>query len=244
MPQPAERPRLTASVTDFVMGRVAGRMLRPGDALPSESELARQLSVSKPVVREAMGRLAALGMVSVQQGKPTTIQSLSSGPFQDLLRMAVRSHDDGLREALELRRALETEVAGLAAERATPEQVTAIAEAAAAMEAGMTDIDRWLAADFAFHVALAQAARNRLLALFVDALSEVMRYTMRLLGTQTDLRDPRATLARHVAILDAVRAGDVPAARRAMGAHFDATRDVVLAIGADPERLARLGDRA
>ncbi|UFN48369.1 FadR family transcriptional regulator [Roseomonas sp. OT10] len=238
----AERPRLTASVTDFVLGRVAARMLRPGDALPSEAELARLLSVSKPVVREAMGRLVALGLVSVQQGKPTTIQPLSAGPFQELLRMAVRTHDNGLHEAIELRRALETEVAALAAERRSEAQVEAMFGHLATMRANPQRLDPWLRADFAFHLTLAQAAENRLLALLVDALSDVMRYTMRLMGTQMDLRDPMATLARHVAIAEGVRDRDAEAARRAMRIHFDATDSVVKAIGDDPERLARLED--
>ena len=242
MPAPAERPRLTASVTDFVLGRVAARMLRPGDALPSEAELARQLSVSKPVVREAMGRLVALGLVSVQQGKPTTIQPLSSGPFQELLRMAVRTHDNGLREAVELRRGVETEVAALAAERRSEAQAAALFACTATMRANPKPEEPWLRADFEFHLTLAQASGNRLLALLVDALSDVMRYTMRLMGKQMDLRDPMATLARHIVIAEAVRDRDAEAARRAMRIHFDATDSVVKAIGADPERLARLED--
>ena len=232
---------MTDAVTGYVLDRVASRALRPGDALPGEAEFARQLNVSKPVVREALGRLSALGLVQIQQGKPTTIQALSSGPFQGLLRMTVQAHDNGLREALELRRALETEVAGLAAERATPAHRDAIDAAVAAMQANMDDLDRWLSADFSFHVALVQASENRLLELLIEALADVIRFTQRLVGVQTDVRDPAASLARHVAIAAAVRAGDVPAARQAMEAHFEATRSVVLAIGADAARRGRLG---
>lgn len=239
-----DRARLTDAVTGYVLDRVANRSLRPGDALPGEAEFARQLNVSKPVVREALGRLSALGLVQIQQGKPTTIQPISSGPFQGLLRMAVQAHDNGLREALELRRALETEAAGLAAERATEAQLAELDAAVGAMRANMPDLEQWLAADFAFHVALARAAENRILELLVDALSDVMRYSMRLLGQQTDLRDPNATLARHVAILEAVRARDIAAARHAMEIHFDATRSVVLAIGADAARRGPLLDAA
>lgn len=235
-----DRTRLTDTVTGYVIDRVASRALRPGDTLPGEAEFARQLNVSKPVVREALGRLAALGLVQIQQGKPTTIQPLSAGPFQGLLRMAVQAHDNGLREALELRRALETEVAGLAAERASAAQLIGIEAALEAMAANKHDLDRWLAADFSFHIALVRASENRLLELLVDALADVMRYSMRLLGLQTDLRDPAVTLARHAAIFDAVRERDVPGARRAMEVHFEATRSVVLAIGADAARRGRL----
>ena len=235
-----DRMRLTDTVTGYVVDRVADRSLRPGDTLPGEAEFARQLNVSKPVVREALGRLSAMGLVQIQQGKPTTIQALSSGPFQGLLRMTVQAHDHGLREALELRRALETEVAGLAAERATPAHLAAIDTALAAMEANMADLDRWLDADFSFHMALVQASENRLLELLIEALADVIRFTLRLVGLQTDIRDPVASLARHRAIADAVRAGDVAGARQAMEAHFEATRGVVVAIGADAARRGRL----
>ena len=235
-----DRTRLTDAVTGYVLDRVAARTLRPGDALPGEAEFARQLNVSKPVVREALGRLSALGLVQIQQGKPTTIQALSSGPFQGLLRMTVQSHDNGLREALELRRALEAEVAGLAAERRTDDHLAAIEAALAAMEANMDDLDRWLEADFAFHLALVRATENRLLELLIEALADVIRFTLRLVGLQTDIRDTAASLARHRAVADAVRARDVPGARLAMEAHFEATRSVVAAIARDDARRARM----
>lgn len=235
-----DRLRLTDTVTAYVIDRMASRALQPGDALPAEAEFARQLNVSKPVVREALGRLSALGLVQIQQGKPTTVQPLSSGPFQGLLRMTVQAHDNGLREALELRRALETEVAGLAAQRATPAHLARINAALAAMRANMDNLDRWLAADFEFHMALVEASENRLLELLIEALADVIRFTLRLVGLQTDIRDPVASLARHVAVADAVRAGDVAGAQEAMQRHFEATREVVLAIGADAARRGRL----
>eukprot|EP01042_Synura_sphagnicola_P011129 gene11129-14232_t len=75
-----DKQRLTEAVTQFVIDRVAERVYRPGDQLPSESELAKRLNVSKPVVREALGRLSALGIVQIQQGKPTTVKGPSVAP--------------------------------------------------------------------------------------------------------------------------------------------------------------------
>jgi GntR family transcriptional repressor for pyruvate dehydrogenase complex len=232
----ADRGRLSSMVADSLVGRIAEGSLRAGDALPSESELARQFAVSKPVVREALGHLAALGVVSIQQGKPTTIRAVGSGPLDDYFRIAVRANDDGLREAIELRRAIETEVAGLAAERMTAADLASLAVALRRMEEHVADLEPWLDADLAFHTALVHGARNSLLLHMLGALGEVMRYTMRLLHTQTDLRDPAATLRRHVAIFEAVHARDVDGARRAMAEHFQATQPVVRAILADRSR--------
>jgi GntR family transcriptional regulator, transcriptional repressor for pyruvate dehydrogenase complex len=235
-----DKLRLTETVTQFVIDRVSARALRPGDALPSEAELARQLNVSKPVVREALGRLSALGIVQVQQGKPTTIQGLSVAPLDHFLRLAVRSTDNGLREAIEVRRALEAEIAALAAERASSLQVEQVEICVQRMRENIDgNFERWLQADFAFHVALARCSGNALFEHFIEALADTIRFTQRALGAQRDLRDPAATVHRHQNIVDALKARDGTAARGAMAAHFAVTDAVISEIARDRSRLDR-----
>jgi GntR family transcriptional repressor for pyruvate dehydrogenase complex len=237
---PSDKQRLTETVTQFVIDRVAERVFRPGDSLPSESDLAKRLNVSKPVVREALGRLSALGIVQIQQGKPTTVQGLSVAPLDQFLRLAVRVTDNGLREAVELRRAIEVEVAGLAAERATPLQIEPVQAAVDKMRDNIDgDFERWLQGDFAFHVALARCSGNALLEHLVNALAETIKFTQRALGIQRDLRDPAATVARHQAIVDALNAHDPVAARLAMVTHFAVSDAVIAEIARDRRRLER-----
>ena len=235
-----DKQRLTEAVTLFVIDRVAERVYRPGDQLPSESELAKRLNVSKPVVREALGRLSALGIVQIQQGKPTTIKGLSVAPLDQFLRLAVRVTDNGLREAVELRRAIEVEVAALAAERATPLQLEPVEVALEKMRANIDgDFERWLQGDLAFHVALARCSGNALLEHLVSALVDTIKFTQRALGMQRDLRDPAATVARHQAIVDAIKARDPAAARIAMTTHFAVSDAVIAEIARDHRRLDR-----
>ena len=235
-----DKQRLTEAVTQFVIDRVAERVYRPGDQLPSESELAKRLNVSKPVVREALGRLSALGIVQIQQGKPTTIKGLSIAPLDQFLRLAVRVTDNGLREAVELRRAIEVEVAALAAERATPLQLEPVEVALEKMRANIDgDFERWLQGDLAFHVALARCSGNALLEHLVSALVDTIKFTQRVLGMQRDLRDPAATVARHQAIVDAIKARDPAAARIAMTTHFAVSDAVIAEIARDHRRLDR-----
>lgn len=235
-----DKQRLTEAVTQFVIDRVAERVYRPGDQLPSESELAKRLNVSKPVVREALGRLSALGIVQIQQGKPTTIKGLSVAPLDQFLRLAVRVTDNGLREAVELRRAIEVEVAALAAERATPLQLEPVELALEKMRANIDgDFERWLQGDLAFHVALARCSGNALLEHLVSALVDTIKFTQRALGMQRDLRDPTATVARHQAIVDAIKARDPAAARIAMTTHFAVSDAVIAEIARDHRRLDR-----
>jgi GntR family transcriptional repressor for pyruvate dehydrogenase complex len=239
-PSTQDKQRLTETVTQFVIDRVAERVYRPGDSLPSESDLAKRLNVSKPVVREALGRLAALGIVQIQQGKPTTVRGLSVAPLDQFLRLAVRATDNGLREAVELRRAIEVEIAVLAAGRATPLQIEPVEAAVIKMRENIDgDFERWLQADFAFHVALARCSGNALLEHLVNALADTIKFTQRALGVQRDLRDPAQTVARHQAIVDALKAGDATASRIAMTEHFAFSDVVINEIARDRRRLDR-----
>jgi len=108
------------------------------------------------------------------------------------------------------------------------------------MERNVDSLDPWLEGDFAFHMALAQASENAIMQHTIKGLSGVIRYTQRLLGVQTDLRDARMTLKRHEAILFGVLNRDPAAAGAAMRAHFDAFRPVLSEIDSDRSRLARI----
>lgn len=235
----SERERLPKVVAESLVDMIAARELQPGDALPSESQLAEQFSVSKPTVRQALSHLAAFGIVQIQQGKPSTVQSLGPQPLQAYYQLAVRATDDGLREALELRRVVEVGLAELAATSADAAGKARLEAALAQMRAAMREFDGWIAADLEFHTALACCTGNALLTHTVIGLRDVMRYTMRSVAAQVDLRNVGQSCERHAAICRAVLAGDPEAARTAMQAHFDATKDIVAAIAADNSRLKR-----
>ena len=232
----AERVRLSDHVTQELTRMLAAGRLKPGDVLPSESELARRFGVSKPVVREALNRLAARGVVVIQQGKQTSVTALSSVPLAGYFELAVRLADDGLREAIQLRSVLEPEIAALAAARIEDDELDALGVLVERLRALVETQDPWVEADLEFHLAIARASGNRLMQFLMEALAGTIRENIRLLQRQRDLRDARATLRRHVAIYEALRARDPSAARAAMQKHFSSQRRVVEAILRDPAR--------
>jgi GntR family transcriptional regulator, transcriptional repressor for pyruvate dehydrogenase complex len=232
----AERVRLSDRVTEELTRMLAAGRLKPGDVLPSESELARRFGVSKPVVREALNRLSARGVVVVQQGKQTSVAALSSVPLASYFELAVRLADDGLREAIQLRSVLEPEIAALAAARIDDDALDALAALIERLKALVETQDPWVEADLEFHLAIARASGNRIMQFLMEALAGTIRENIRLLQRQRDLRDARATLRRHLAIYEALRARDPAAARAAMQKHFASQRRVVEAILRDPAR--------
>lgn len=235
-----ERAPLSEGISDRLIEMIAAGEIKMNDPLPSEAELAGRFGVSKPVVREALKQLSLFGIVEIRQGRVARVQPLNSSALEGFFRLAVRSDNNGLRDAIDLRRAVEVELAELAAARATPLTLRVIEDAFRGMERNINSLDPWLEADFAFHMALANASENAIMIHTINGLSGVIRYTQRLLGVQTDLRDARETLKRHEAILQAVIDHDATAAGSAMRIHFDSFRPVLSMISNDRSRLARI----
>jgi GntR family transcriptional repressor for pyruvate dehydrogenase complex len=209
-------------VRQRLMQLVLNQTLEPGDELPSESELAERFGVSKPTVREALRTLAGFGMVQIVQGKRATVCGPSSETLERFFRYSIRGTGEGLREALELRRTLEVEIAALAAERATDAQTARLEKALTKMRAALGTKELWVDADVEFHIALAKGTGNSLMVYLVEALGDVFRDTI---STIHESRGPEATkntFARHERVYEAIRTHDVRAARDAMKVHFDA----------------------
>ena len=192
-----------------------GRLL-PGDRLPAERELATQLGVSRVTLRDALADLVAGGLLERSSrgsgGGALEVAAEGSGPGagEDRARRAE------LQEIYEFRVACESAAAELAAERRTDSDLARLGTAIDDL-AGELTLARFRAADNAFHLALADASRNRRLR---EAIEDARAAMFRPLDALPfELAVPR-TVEDHRRILDAVAAGDPAAARRAVEAHL------------------------
>ena len=217
-------PRLADMVVTRLSEAIIDGRLKPGDAIPSEGQIALSFGVSKPVAREALRELAALGVLHVQHGKATRIRELSGMVLSRFYRFAVGSSSEGLRQAVELRRILEPQLAGFAAARRTDEDCAAISAIIVEMDQARGDIERWIENDLAFHGAVAAATHNRLLILNMAGLKPVFREILDRFNSRADRapHDWMQTYERHTRIADAILRGDAGAAVLAMTAHFEA----------------------
>jgi DNA-binding FadR family transcriptional regulator len=180
-----------------------------GEKLPSEHELARMLRVSRPVLREALGHLRALGLIVSRNGRGSFIASISRGP----LLLGRYSLD----ELHELRSLLEVQSAILAAKRRERKHMDRLRKSADALER-CEDHAQWVELDAAFHVALADATRNRLHAHLIEHLRGVLIEQSQVVSA-VEGRIARAN-REHRAIYEAVRAGDAERAEQAMSTHL------------------------
>ena len=213
-----------------LLADAAGGRLAAHDRLPREADLATQFGVSRGVAREAVRGLEERGIVAVRHGRGATVNSTARWDVLDPLVLAAMLDGAGgaaiLREYLECRRVLEIEAAGLAAARATPGALAALADALARMTAAAERAasspaaeDLYHEADIAFHRSLIAATGNRALGRMTEPIHRALVGARRALA-RPDLRRDRG-LPEHQRILAAVARGDVEAARTAMAEHLD-----------------------
>lgn len=246
----AARPTsLSQRVVDGVTARIRSGELTPGTKVPPEPALMREFGVSRSVVREAVSRLQANGLVHTRHGVGSFVLAVQAdNPLPEQAQSDLK-----LRQKLamlELRMSLESDAAALAAQRRTPEQL-------AAMEAALADFDRQHStgegtaeADFRFHELLAQATGNEYFVLVLRSLSgaTIPRHLQAPSRAQRRPTAPKParfgepspqlrsnkdiTAQEHRAVLDAVRRGDAALARAAMYLHLTNSRDRMQAASA------------
>jgi DNA-binding FadR family transcriptional regulator len=218
--KPAPAPTLAERVAAHIRAEIVARRLAPGARLPGEVELARRLRVSRGIVREGRRQLVAAGLIEVSNGRRAVVSKLGAGPLDGFIANAVATRQLAVNEVFELRRAIESEVAALAAQRRTADDVAELARHLERMRASVGRLT-YLRHDLAFHRALAAATQNPLFTLLVDSMRVPLAASMRASHVRRrGAREFAQAHAAHEAIFAAVQAGDPAAAERAMRAHF------------------------
>jgi GntR family transcriptional repressor for pyruvate dehydrogenase complex len=215
--------------------------LKPGDRLPAERVLAGEIGVSRPSLRAGLRALAAMGVVQARHGSGTYI---TGGPITlvpEPLRMLAALHGIRRDELFEARRLLEVGVAGLAAERATPEQLAAMADEVAGMFAGLGDPQQHLTHDVRFHRAVAAGANNTAVGALIEMVSGLFFELRR--SSIEHAADLRESAEQHRRIYLAIRARDPEKARAAMTEHLLSAQANQAAESARRDKAASRGTR-
>ncbi|MGE4242845.1 FadR/GntR family transcriptional regulator [Ramlibacter sp.] len=226
---PAKRGRsLTADLVQALGDRVRDGRWAAGAKLPTEGEIIAEFGVSRTVVREAISRLQAGGVLETRHGVGTFVLGQGHGSaFRiDTARLATL-HE--VIEVLELRIGVETESAALAAMRRSPAQVEALRSALEAFSAAMEEGRDAVGPDFQFHLEIARATGNRRFEDLVTTLGGGMIPRARLEGEQPVTPERLAYLrgvhAEHENILRAIERQDAEGARAAMRTHLANSKD-------------------
>jgi DNA-binding FadR family transcriptional regulator len=212
----APEPRLYRVVADRIQTLIREQQVQPGERLPSERDLALQLSVSRASLREALIALELGGVIEVRGGSGVYVSDLPEPAT------ALPEAGPGPFEVLSARRMIEAEVAAIAARVATDSAVDAIMLAVEEMERHHANHSHNEQADRNFHLALARATGNSALVGVMEYLWDQRGRLWHKLKEHFQTEELRQeTLSDHRRILQAIASHDPAAARRAMRAHLE-----------------------
>jgi GntR family transcriptional repressor for pyruvate dehydrogenase complex len=243
LPQTAPAPLVAERLSDRLAARLGEQIERgefvPGERLPTEQALALAHGVSRTVVREAVHQLRSRGMLRSRQGLGVFVAA--TPPHRPLaFDTGVLGSMEAVVQIREVRRALEGEIAALAAERATRSQV-------AALRAALKEIDRTVAAggdgvaqDMAFHRTLALATGNPQFGRLMEFLEQYLHDAMRVTRANEARREDfmQSVRAEHRAIVEAIAARDPKAARQRALQHMKHGEQRLQAAGLLPRASA------
>ena len=224
----------------FVREQLISGQLRSGDRLLPERELASQLGVSRPVIREVLRALAAIGVLEIRHGFGSVVRQPGFAELGDLFTMMLAQQAEVIEDVMEARIAIERQAIRLACLRATPADIAALRQALQRIEETVKDPEIGGDADFAFHAALIGAAHSPTLASLHAAIAVLLR------RSHFERRERITSLAgieaylieHHRELLAAVVDRDADRADRLLMQHFEIGSDFQRKAAAQGERRA------
>jgi GntR family transcriptional regulator, transcriptional repressor for pyruvate dehydrogenase complex len=219
---------LTADLAADLRNRIVDGVIQPGDKLPSENTLIGEFGVSRTVVRAALTRLQAEGLVETERGRGSfALTPPPDGPTAANGTRAVVTMEDRL-HLLEFRIGVESEAAALAARNRTDRQLRAILKALEEFTAGVEHPAHAMKADYEFHKAIAAASGNPFYSDCLASLGQTMiamPRTRLITGDEHYARDHfEQVVHEHESIYAAIAEGDEPSSSAAMRSHLANSR--------------------
>ncbi|MBK8175640.1 MAG: FCD domain-containing protein [Rhodospirillales bacterium] len=223
--------RLSDAIARQLETLVLEGVLRPGERLPSERDLAQELDVSRPSLREALQKLEAAGLLETRHGGGTYVKNAIAASITDPLVDVFQRHPEAALDFIELRHTLDGIASYYAALRATDSDRQIICECFEAMETAhrLDDPSEEAERDADFHIAIAEASHNIMLLHVIRGLLGFLRkdvvFNRMLLYSRAGARD--VLLEQHRAMYEAILAGDAERARLAAQVHMAHVEDVL-----------------
>ena len=217
--QPIEQKSVVAEVTQRLLEYLLSGSLKPGSRLPSERQLAEALGMGRSTLRESLKALTILGLLEVRQGDGTYLRRADSTLLPRVIEWGLLLGEKWTMDLIEARQRIEVITAELAAQRRDHYAVEELRVILDRLHKAGTDYQAYVDADVAFHLKLAEIARNSALRDILSSIQALLRtWIIRVIksaGT-TDF-----SYREHLAIFAAVERGDPQAAIEAMRSHMD-----------------------
>jgi GntR family transcriptional regulator, transcriptional repressor for pyruvate dehydrogenase complex len=220
--QTIQRNAVTHEAIATIKRMIVRGELKAGQRLPAERELAAQLGLSRPSLREAIRALIALNILESRHGEGTFVSSLEPDLLTEPIDFVLQVDSGSIAALFEARRVLEAGTAALAAQRATDLELAELEDFAKRGRTKIDDVDAFIDHDVEFHDRIRRAARSSVLASMLGSVSVLSLETRRRTAQAPDVR--ARSCADHVRIVKTLKARDPEAARHAMIAHLEHVR--------------------
>ncbi len=215
---PLERTTLHEQIVEKIKAMIEDGTLKPGDSLPSERELARDMQVSRIPVREALKMLEFMGVIEIRHGRAAVVRGLGQAAMIDTINLVLESGPNELYELNQARIILELGAAKLACEKRTETDIAHMKEILDRMEAEIDDGCNVVDTSMEFHMAIMRATKNKILCSFMMLFRDILRES-RSISLKRPGR-PEEALDEHKAILQAVIDKDSNLTARLLETHI------------------------
>jgi GntR family transcriptional repressor for pyruvate dehydrogenase complex len=230
MLQPVSRSTLSDSIIEQIKKLILDGHLKPGERLPSERELGEQLSVGRTSVREALKALSTLGMIRRTTEGTFVNQEVPS--IHEHLSEILLYQKTTITEIFETRHLFEIGLAGLAAQRATDEDIKAM-ENALTIDKRTDDVKSFIESDRAFHIAIAEAAQNMVLYEMFMTIQHLLFHSHDFYRNKSSKQESVTVLMNtarldHDRIFEAIITQNVELAQKSMERHLDNIKEILI----------------
>ena len=227
--KPIQRSRLYESAVDQIRSLILADNYKPGDRLPSERELAEQLSVGRPSVREALRILGAMGLIEIRVGNGTYVRDVTLLPYIESLiahiSSRLKAREENILKLWDVRKVLEAGTVGLACSRMTPQRLDKMAKCVQEMEKNINNREIFISTGVQFHREIAEATDNEILIMLWNNVWDlILRSDLyrRRSSPRFRLRhSPPQSLQDHRRIYRALSRGNHAESLRAMEEHLE-----------------------
>jgi GntR family transcriptional regulator, transcriptional repressor for pyruvate dehydrogenase complex len=220
-----ERTSVGLQAAETIKALIVAGDLQPGDALPSERELAAMLGISRPSLREAIRVLSAMNVVEPRHGGGTYVTSLDPRLLAQPVSFLLQVDPTAFRHLHEVRQVLEVGAARLAAPRISADVLAHLGELADAATQALPDPARYLELDYQIHTAIIEATGNPIYISLYESIADLSLESRKQTAQNPAVR--QRAHEDHLAIIAALREHDPAAAGQAMSSHLEAMRQAL-----------------
>lgn len=214
---PITRTTVVDEIVERLVGLIIDEGLKPGDRLMPERELMARLTVGRSSLREAVKTLCAVGVLEIRRGTGTFVGYGDTSILTKPLAWGLFVNQANIQQVIEARSVVEVALVGWAAERATEDEVEKIGRLLEELEDVRDNMIKYVDGDVKFHLAIADAAHNDMMANVLRIFQHVLRVWME--TTYKEAGSTKDSMALHQEIYEAIRTHDAQTAREVMADH-------------------------